>query len=165
MGQIDQPHRRPRIFNTPFETGLRSVIILTACYPERLSLHRLVVFDHLVVHTGDIHGPPSMHPRDRSRAAEILVRRGLVGSGLALMETRGLVARTPTPDGFRYQAGEEAGSFVDLLGSPYIEALKNRAHWLVEIVFPLSDTELSELVRSRMDEWTPEFQTGEGQAS
>ena len=30
-----------------------------------------------------------MHPQDRSRAAEILVRRGLVSSGLALMETRG----------------------------------------------------------------------------
>ena len=159
MGQIDSPRRRPRIFNTPFETGLRSVIILTACYPEKLSLHRLVVFDHLVVHTGDIHGPSSMHPRDRSRAAEILVRRGLVGSGLALMETRGLVTRSATSDGFRYQAGEEAGSFVDLLGTPYSEALKERANWLVDNILPLADDELSDLVRSRMDEWEPEFQT------
>ena len=164
MGQTDQPRRRPRIFNTPFETGLRSVVILTACYPERLSLHRLVVFDHLVVHTGDIHGPPSMHPQDRSRAAEILVRRGLVSSGLALMETRGLVARTATPDGFRYQAGTEAGSFVDLLASRYTEALKNRADWLVENVLPRSDEALAQLVRSRMDEWAPEFQTGQGPA-
>lgn len=165
MGQIDQPRRRPRIFNTSFETGLRSVIILTASYPERLGLHRLVVFDHLVVHTGDIHGPPSMHPQDRSRAAEILVRRGLVSSGLALMETRGLVARTATPEGFRYQAGEEAGSFVDLLASPYTAALKDRAGWLVEHVLPLSDDGLAELVRSRMDEWAPEFQTSQGPAA
>ena len=162
MDQIDQPRRRPRIFNTPFETGLRSVIILTACYPEQLSLHRLVVFDHLVVHTGDIQGPPSMHPQDRSRAAEILVRRGLVSSGLALMETRGLVARTATPGGFRYQAGAEAGSFVDLLASRYIEDLRDRAGWLVENVMPLSDDALSQLVQSRMDEWAPEFQTSQG---
>jgi hypothetical protein len=164
MGQIDESRRRPRIFNTPFETGLRSVVILTACYPQRLSLHRLVVFDHLVVHTGDIHGPPSMHPRDRSRAAEILVRRGLVGSGLALMETRGLIARTATPDGFRYQAGSEAGSFVDLLASRYIEALQERADWLTENVLPHSDEALAQLVRSRMDEWEPEFQTGQDSA-
>jgi hypothetical protein len=104
LGQIEHPRRRPRIFNTPFETGLRSVIILTACYPDRLSLHRLVVFDHLIVHTADIGGPESMHPEDRSRAAEILVRRGLVESGLALMETRGLITRAATPYGFRYQA-------------------------------------------------------------
>jgi hypothetical protein len=164
MGQIDQP-RRPRIFNTPFETGLRSVIILTACYPATLSLHRLVVFDHLVVHTGDINGPPSMHPEDRSRAAEILVRRGLVSSGLSLMETRGLVARTPTPDGFRYQAGEEAGSFVDLLGTPYIEGLKDRAEWLAANVLPMTEDELAALVRSRMDQWEPEFQTDQGPAA
>jgi hypothetical protein len=159
MAQVDPPRHRPRIFNTPFETGVRSVIILTACYPEGLSLHRLVVFDHLVVHTGDIHGPPSMHPQDRSRAAEILVRRGLVSSGLALMETRGLVARTATYNGFRYRAGEEAGSFVDLLGAPYTEALKDRAGWLVDNILPLSDDELADLVRSRMDKWEPEFQS------
>jgi hypothetical protein len=165
MGQVSLPRLRPRIFNTPFETGLRSVVILTACYPDLLSLHRLVVFDHLIVHTGDIHGPPSMHPQDRSRAAEILVRRGLVSSGLALMETRGLVVRTATPEGFRYQAGEDAGSFVDLLNTTYTEALKDRANWLVENILPMSDDELAELVRSRMDEWEPEFQTDQGPAA
>ena len=165
MGQIDSTRRRPRIFNTPFETGLRSVVILTACYPEKLSLHRLVVFDHLVVHTGDISGPPSIHPQDRSRAAEILVRRGLVNAGLAVMETRGLVTRAATPDGFRCQAGEEAGSFVDLLSTPYTEALKDRANWLADHVLPLTDDELSALVRSRMDEWEPEFQADQSPAS
>lgn len=163
MRQIDHP-RRPRIFNTPFETGLRSIIILTACYPDRLSLHRLVVFDHLIVHTADIGGPESMHPEDRSRAAEILVRRGLVESGLALMETRGLITRTATPCGFRYQAGEEAGSFVDLLTTIYSKALKERADWLVDNVLPLTDEALVGLVRSRMDEWEPEFQSDQSTA-
>lgn len=165
MGQINPPRRRPRIFNTPFETGLRSVVILTSCYPEQLSLNRLVVFDHLVVHTGDINGPDSMHPEDRSRAAEILVRRGLVESGLALMETRGLVTRSATPDGFRYQAGDEAGSFVDLLTTPYSQALRECADWITEHVLPLSDDDLARLVRSRMDEWEPEFQSDQSQAT
>ncbi len=164
MGHIDPPRRRPRIFNTPFETGLRSVVILTACYPEQLSLHRLVVFDHLVVHTGDFGGPDSMHPDDRSRAAEILVRRVLVESGLALMETRGLVARSATRHGFRYQAGDDAGSFVDLLTSPYTQALKECAGWLADNVLLLSDDDMAALVRSRMDEWEPEFQVDQGQA-
>src|ERR1700761_9555471 len=107
MGHI----RKTRVFNTPFETGVRSVVILTAAYPDLLGLNRIVVFDHLVVHTQDVGGPDSMHPKDRSRAAEILVRRGLVQSGLSLMQTRGLVARLLAPSGFRYQAGAEAGSF------------------------------------------------------
>jgi hypothetical protein len=164
MDQVEAPQRRPRIFNTPFETGLRSVILLTACYPEALGLNRLVVFDHLVVHTEDIGGPPSMHPKDRSRAAEILVRRRLVDSGLALMQTRGLVARLLTSAGFRYKAGEEAGSFVDMLSSVYMKALKDRAEWLIQNVQPMDEAQLSALVQTRMDEWEPEFQTGHGQA-
>ncbi len=164
MGQIDAPRHRPRIFNTPFETGLRSVVILTACYPDMLGLNRLVVFDHLVVHTEDVGGPSSMHPKDRSRAAEILVRRRLVDVGLGLMQTRGLVARAMTPAGFRYKAGDDAGSFVDMLSSEYMSALKDRAEWLIENVHPMSEDELSRLVQSRMDEWEPEFQTGQAQA-
>jgi len=150
--------RRTRVFNTPFETGLRSVVILTAAYPQSLGLNRLVVFDHLVVHTEDVGGPDSMHPKDRSRAAEILVRRGLVQSGLSLMQTRGLVERLATPQGFQYRAGEESGLFVDTLSSHYMVALKERAEWLVAAIQPMSDEELAKLVQSRMDVWEPEFQ-------
>ncbi len=157
MAQVEPARPRPRIFNTPFETGLRSVVILTAGYPDALGLSRLVIFDHLIVHSEDVGGPPSMHPKDRSRAAEILVRRRLVDSGLALMQTRGLVARIVAAEGFRYRAGEEAGSFVDMLASRYMNALKERATWLIEHIYPLSDEDLSELVQHRMDEWEPEF--------
>ena len=105
-----------------------------------------------------------MHPEDRSRAAEILVRRGLVDSGLALMETRGLITRAATTEGFRYQAGDEAGSFVDLLMTPYSEALKERGDWIAESILRLGDDELAALVGSRIDEWEPEFQSDQSQA-
>ena len=80
------------------------------------------------------------------------------------METRGLITCKATPFGFRYQAGEEAGSFVDLLTTTYSEALKQRADWLVENILPFTDDALAELVRSRMDEWETEFQSVQSQA-
>ena len=150
--------RRPRIFNTAFESGLRSVVILTARYPQHLPLHKLVVLDHLIVHSGDIHGPLSLHPEESSRTAEIFVRRSLVSSGLNLMGTRKLIDRFATQTGFQYRAGEEAGSFVDLLKSPYTLELKTRAHWLADNVVVLSDEAFSQLVRDRMDQWASEFQ-------
>jgi hypothetical protein len=160
----ESSRRQPRIFNTPFESGIRSLVLLTACYPLSLSLHRLVVLDHLVVHTGDIDGPESLHPSESSRAVELLVRRGLVSSGLALMETRGLIKRTATVAGFRYTADDEAGSFVDLLQSEYLTGMKERATWLAEHVAPMSDDDLGTLVRTRMDEWASEFQADHGTA-
>jgi hypothetical protein len=123
-----------------------------------LGLRKLVVLDHLVVHTSDIDGPESLHPEEESRAAELLVRRHLVEAGLALMATRGLITRHATAKGFRYQAGEEAGTFVDLLQSTYAVDLRERADWLAEHVVPLSDDALNELVHHKIDKWAPEFQ-------
>src|SRR5438270_7577045 len=152
------PRRRPRIFNTPFESGIRSLILLTSCFPCLLGLRKLVVLDHLVVHTSDIDGPESLHPQEESRAAELLVRRRLVEAGLLLMVTHGLITRHATPEGFRYQAGEEAGTFVDLLQSKYAVDLRARADWLSQNVVPLSDDAVNQLVHRRIDKWAPEFQ-------
>ena len=157
MHQAPLMRRRPRTFNTAFESGIRSLIILTSCYPARIGLHKLVVLDHLVVHSGDMDGPPSLHPPEDSRAAEMLVRRSLVSTGLDLMGTRNLVRRLATSEGFRYEAGVEAGSFVDLLQSQYTVDLKIRANWLSERIVPMPDSGIVQLVRDRIDHWSTEF--------
>lgn len=155
---------KPRIFNTALESGMRSLILLTACFPRKLSLHRIVVLDYLLVHTGDLAGlsenapPTSIHPPEDSRAVELLVRRGLVSSGLALMGAKRLINRYATPDGFRYEAGEEAGTFTDFLKAGYAEDLKFRAGWLSDNIVPMPDSELDELIRDHLDRWAAEFQ-------
>lgn len=154
--------RRPLFFNTPFESGIRSLVILTACYPSRVGLNKLVVLDHFIVHSGDLNGPPSLHPPEASRAAEMLVRRNLIEIGLSLMGTRGLVKRHLTKEGFRFEAGDEAGSFVDLLRSEYAIELKVRANWLNSAIVPKSEEEIRELVKSRTDYWDTEFLTQPG---
>jgi hypothetical protein len=153
---------RPRIFNTALESGMRSLILLTACFPEALSLRKLVVLDHLIVHTSDIDGPSSLHPREDSRAAELLVRRRLVSSGLSLMGTKSLVQKHATASGFKYQAGEEAGTFVDFLTSEYSVKLKERANWLATSIVPLPENEFETLVRQKIEKWEPEFQYDNG---
>jgi hypothetical protein len=157
-GIRDAAGRRPRVFNTAFESGLRSLVLLTQCYPDWLGLRRLVALDYMLVHTADVQGPPSLHPQEDSRVAELLVRRKLVGDGLSLMATRGLVVRSAMPSGFRYRAGEEAGSFVDLLRSKYSLELKSRASWLQKNLASLSEEHFEQIVRGQIDEWAAEFQ-------
>lgn len=154
----DWPSRRPRVFNTAFESGMRSLILLTSCYPTWLGLSRLAALDYMLVHSGDVEGPPSLHPAEDSRAAELFVRRKLVSTGLSLLGTRGLAQRRATPHGFRYQAGDEAGSFIDLLKSPYFLDLKTRADWLAANIVSMTDEDFEVLVRGRIDQWASEFQ-------
>lgn len=142
------------VFNTPFETGVRSVVVLTSAYPAELALDQLTALDHLVVHTGDLDdGPDSLHPAESARAAEMLVRRALVDAGLKLMACKGLVEMRATPKGFRYRAGEEAGSFVDLLSSSYAFELKKRADWLAINIVDLPTDQFDDLVASQLERW------------
>src|SRR4051812_37088095 len=90
-------------FNSALETGIRSVGVLVAAYPRAFDLQHLVAFDHLVVHTGDVGGPSSLHPELPMRSAELLVRRELVERGLLLMMTRDLVEREAEASGIYYR--------------------------------------------------------------
>lgn len=156
---------RPAVtFNSPLEAGVRAVTLLVAAFPNSFDLTRLVVLDHLLVHTGDVDGPESLHPPVPLRAGELLVRRPLIERGLLLMMTRDLVEREPTADGIGYLAGEGAAPFLDAIESIYLRSLRDRARWLVENLAALSDDELRARVRGAFDPWTEEFHAGEQSA-
>jgi hypothetical protein len=118
-------------FNTPLETGIRLLILLGAAYPQSLSLDRLVMLDHVLVHTSDFDGPPSVHPASPYRVAEPYVRRELVQRSLVLLRSRGLAVEIPTDTGFLWQAGEPAAPFIELLTTQYHETLRSRAGWTI----------------------------------
>jgi hypothetical protein len=86
-----------RTFNSPIETGMRALILLAESYPTHLDLQRLLEYDYIMVHTGDVDGPPSIHPALPLRSGELLVRRELIERGLMLMISRGLVTARNAP--------------------------------------------------------------------
>lgn len=125
-------------FNSPMETGIRLLILLGAAYPQSMSLDRLVMLDHVLVHTGDFGGPPSVHPASPYRVAEPYVRRELVQRSLVLFRSRGLAVEDPTDRGFLWQAGESAAPFIELLTTPYHRMLRTCADWTIN-QFGLAD--------------------------
>lgn len=162
MDQAVAPERRaPATFNSPLETGVRAVALLAAAYPRAFDLQRLVTFDHLLVHTGDIGGPSSLHPPAPLRSAELLVRRRLIERALLLMMTRELVSRQVGPDGIRYVAGENAVLFLGAVRSHYVKALQERARWLVHHLGAMTEGEFQALLRRFFDQWVEEFQNVE----
>lgn len=144
-------------FNSALETGVRSMVILVANFPSSLDLQRLVDFDYLIVHSGDIDGPTSLHPPIPMREGELLVRRKIIENGLTLMMSRGLINRTTSSEGIAYQASDLAKPFVDSLSSRYMSTLMDRANW-VAITFGNTDTkDLHRLINSFFDKWTTQF--------
>lgn len=145
-------------FNSSLESGVRSVVILNSIFPESVDIQRLVDFDYLVVHSGDVNGPESLHAPLPMRAGELLVRREIVERGLLLMMSRGLLHRTATGSGIEYVASEKTNSFVSNLESPYLIKLIARADWISEKFGLMSEEDLKKIVRGFFDRWTTQFQ-------
>jgi hypothetical protein len=146
-------------FNSPLETGIRSLEILVAAYPAAFDLERLVEMDYLVVHSADADGPESLHASLPMRAGELLVRRGLIEKGLLLMTSRNLIQRMPAEDGFNYKAAEAAAPFLSSLTSSYSQRLKDRAEWAVECFAGVTTSEIRQVTHRLFKNWPSQFQT------
>ena len=156
------PHFAPEawgyVFNTPLECGVRCTVLLVAASPARCDAQRLVQYEYLLVHSGDIDGgPPSIHPPAPHRSGELLVRRGLVERGIALMMAKSIICRDLSTDGIRYYAGESAVPFLDTLSSSYTRDMRKSAKWVIERFGRMSDEDLSRFMRRNWSNWGSEF--------
>ena len=150
------------VFNSALETGVRSLVILAANFPDAFDLQRLVDFDYLVVHSGDVDGPESLHPPLPMREGELLVRRKIIESGLSLMMSRGLITRIAGAQGIVYQASDYAKPFVDSLATPYMRSLIDRANWVATTFGEMDTAEIHHLISSFFDKWTTQFHPSQG---
>lgn len=156
------PHFSPDawryIFNTPLECGLRCAALLLASYPSACDLQRLVQYEYLLVHSGDVpEGPPSLHPAAPHRSGELLVRRALIERGILFMMSRHVVCRDLSPQGIGYLAGDMALPLFDSLDSSYTRKLRERSGWVVETFGAMSGDSLSRFMQGNWSTWGAEF--------
>jgi hypothetical protein len=150
-------HSPDHLFNTPIESGLRSLFVLEAVRPLPCDLQRLVIYDYLLVHSEDVSGPPSLHPATPLRTGELLVRRNLIGHGLHLMIRKGLVKKAFKPQGILYAATDHARHILSHLQSAYAVRCVEISKWIAGRFQPLSDDELREFIRENLGRWGTEF--------
>lgn len=146
------------VFNSPIETGLRSLTLLEAGYPNAYDLERITYYDYLLVHSGDIKGGPnSIHPNTPHRSGELLIRRPIIEKGLAVMISRGLVDIDYSQSGIRYIATELSTPFLDSLQANYTRKMIDTAIWVVEIFDKQPNQKIRDLISKNLQVWGGEF--------
>lgn len=151
-------------FNSPLEAGLRAVQILNAAFPAVVDLVRLTWLDHLVVHTGDVGGPRSLHPSLPQRNGELLVRRRLLEESLQLMRRLHLVDAVADENGIGYRASEDANAFVNLMQTDYSASLRECAEWVVSMIGVDDPAAAAKARNPHIDEWVVALQAVESPA-
>jgi hypothetical protein len=143
--------------NSPVETGVRVLMVLTSAFPEHLDLNQLVLLDHGVLHSADLGGPPSLHPPVPIRVSELGVRREAIEYGLDVLIRADLARAGLGANGIEYWAGERAHGFIGLLDTTYAAAIRDRAVWIVARYQGLDDTALRYEFKAATGHWAEEF--------
>jgi hypothetical protein len=152
------PYQQTRPFNTPIESGLRLLFVLDEAKDEAFDLQRLVSYDYLLVHSGDVEdGPTSLHPAVPFRGGELLVKRELVRAGLDAMFAKELLEKKFEPTGICYRATSLTGAFLRLLESDYASSLRARAQWVTSRFADYTDEMLEKYMAENIGRWGAEF--------
>ena len=158
MTKVSKVTSRESFFNTALESGTRSLVLLASSYPKRFDLSRLVYYDYLLVHSGDVdNGPASLHPESPFRSGEIVARRKIVEKGLDLVFRKGLVAKTFESRGILYAATKSTLAFLDYFESAYANRAKNVAKWVSENFDDYTDDDLQRFINNNIGRWGTEF--------
>lgn len=146
-----------QLLNSPLEVGVRVVALLTALYPKRADLSRIVLLDHVALHSEDFAGAESLHPAVPARVGELGMKRDLVQQGIVLMGSRGLIVRDLNVSGIYYGASDDARPFLESVDSRYLARLRHRCAWAASEFGQLDD----EIIRRRLGavfgSWAEEF--------
>jgi hypothetical protein len=153
-----EPLGQRRPFNSPLENGLRALFILDAIAPDRCDLQRLIFYDYLLVHSGDVPaGPPSLHAAVPHRSGEWMVRRQLISSGIDLMFAKELLDKAYTTAGITFGASELTRPFLGHLASPYSSRLRDLATWVSSNFRSYPDDALRQFMADHLGRWGAEF--------
>ncbi|MEU4494196.1 ABC-three component system middle component 2 [Streptomyces sp. NPDC023998] len=117
--------------NSPLEVGVRALVLLAESHPEPMDLAQLVALDHVLLHSGEFDGPPSLHPDLPARAGELGRKRAVLEEALLVLIRAGLAGVVSRSEGLMYAATDRGPVFVDVLEAPYVESLRERAEWAV----------------------------------
>lgn len=132
--------------------------MLAAAFPARLDTARLVLLDHALLHTGDLGGPPSLHPELPLRSGELGMKRSLISDGVDFACRVGLAEVHAAVDGIEFRASESTPGFLGLLQASYFIELAQRAQWVCDTYSEASDHDLraqfAEILGDRSEEFS-----------
>lgn len=131
------------LFNTPFETGLRAMLILYSTTSRGMTIDRIVAYDFMTIYGGDLGVVENnLHGINHFSFSEFSSKRAICYDGVKSFVLEGLIAVIQNKRGFLYSLSPAGKKYIEELKSnyktQYLEILNN-----VQAKFDkVSDTDL-----------------------
>ncbi len=121
------------LFNTPFETGLRAMLILYSTNSLGMTIDRIAAYDFMTIYGNDLGiTDRNLHGINHFSFSEFSSKRAICSEGVKAFVLDGLIAITRNKRGFLYSLTPEGIKYVNELESnykvQYLEILEKVQH-------------------------------------
>jgi hypothetical protein len=147
-----------KVFNSPLEIALRLLLIISKNGEKGISLDRLVIYDYLIINSGDIDGAPnSIHPALPNRSSQLLVKRELIKKSLQILLSKELLTLKYLKEGILYSPTKLSIPFINYFESDYFVEINNRVEWILNHFDNTTNKQLDKYIKTNLNKWGSEF--------
>ena len=123
---------KSKLFNSPFEMGLRIVLLLSSAPKDKFSVDRIIGLDFISCYASDFGLPfPNLHGDNGYRYGEIVGRRILVQEAVKNLVTQGLIEVT-VDRGYLFSISAYGKKYAEKLETDYAKDYRAIAQAAVE---------------------------------
>lgn len=138
-----------KLFNSPFEMELRTLLLLSADSKSAYTVDRIVALDFISCYAADFDIPHgNLHGQNNFKYGEISNRRMLVQEASKSLVTRGLI-NVIVDRGYLFQISDEGNKYIKKLKSDYAKEYKTIAKAAIKKYRKDSDESILSVIRTR----------------
>ena len=108
------------LFNTPFETGMRVLLVLYAIKPRGATIDRITAYDFMSTYGRDFGITDfNLHGNNTFNFSELPSKRSLINKGIIDAALDGMIVVNQASSGFQYKLSRTGIAFVESLNTNY----------------------------------------------
>ncbi len=108
------------LYNTPFESGLRTLLILFSDDSNGMTIDRIVAYDFMTIYGGELGiSEINLHGINHYSFSELSTKRTICSEGIKAFVLDGLITIKQSKKGFIYSLTTEGKRYVEKLESNY----------------------------------------------
>lgn len=108
------------LFNTPFETGLRAMLILYTTQRQGITIDRIAAYDFMTIYGNDLGvAEKNLHGINHFSFSELTSKRVTCSEGVKAFVLDGLISVSRNKNGFIYSLTSSGKRYVEALDSDY----------------------------------------------
>ena len=137
------------LFNTPFETGLRAMLILYSTETTGMTIDRIASYDFFTIYGSDLGiSEKNLHGINHFNFSELSSKRAICSEGVKSFILEGLISITRSKNGFLYVLTPTGKQYVESLKSTYKTQYMGILKMVHKKYGAVQDIELTKIINS-----------------